>query len=58
MATAEECRRFAADFIIWADEAETEEIREAFLKIARDWEAAALRAEQEARAAAEKPDAA
>ena len=29
----------------WADEAETEEIREACLQMARDWTAAALRAE-------------
>jgi hypothetical protein len=45
MATAEEYRRFAVECFRWADEAETEDMREAFLQMARDWTAAALRAE-------------
>ena len=45
MATAEEYRQFATECFRWADEAETEEMREAFLQMARDWTAAALRTE-------------
>jgi hypothetical protein len=45
MPTAEEYRQFAAECFRWADEAETEEMREACLQMARDWTAAALRAE-------------
>lgn len=45
MATADEYRQFAVECFRWADEAETDEIREAFLQMARDWTAAALRVE-------------
>lgn len=43
MATAEEYRQFATECFRWAEEAETAEMREAFLQMARDWTAAALR---------------
>jgi hypothetical protein len=42
-ATAEEYRQLAVECLRWA--AETEDMREAFLQMARDWTAAALRAE-------------
>jgi hypothetical protein len=45
MATAKEYRKFARECLKWAEEAESEELRDAFLQMARDWEAAALRAD-------------
>lgn len=45
MAKTDEYRQFAVECFRWADEAETEDVREAFLQMARDWTAAALRAE-------------
>jgi hypothetical protein len=43
MVTANEYRELALEFFRSADEAETEEMRDAFLKMARDWMTAALR---------------
>jgi len=45
MATADEYRQFAVECFRWADEAESDDMREAFLQMARDWMAAALRVE-------------
>jgi hypothetical protein len=35
MMTPEEYRKCAADYIMWANEADTDELREGFLKMAR-----------------------
>jgi hypothetical protein len=43
MTTAQEYRKFADECLRWADEAETEEFRNAFIQMARDWTLAALR---------------
>jgi len=43
MTTAQEYRNFADECLRWADEAETEEFRNAFMQMARDWTLAALR---------------
>jgi hypothetical protein len=45
MITAEEYRRCAADCLIWAAEADIEELRDGFLKMAREWTEKALLAE-------------
>ena len=45
MTTAPEYRKFADECLRWADEAETEEFKNAFLQMARDWTLAALRLE-------------
>jgi hypothetical protein len=45
MATVSEYRQFAAECLRWATEAETEDMRKAFLDMARDWTLAALRLE-------------
>ena len=45
MATVSEYRQFANECLRWATEAETEEERNAFLQMARDWTLAALRLE-------------
>jgi hypothetical protein len=43
MTTAQEYRKFADECLRWADEAATEEFRNAFIQMARDWTLAALR---------------
>jgi hypothetical protein len=43
MATADEFREYAQECIQWAEEAETDEQRQSFLDMARDWTLAALR---------------
>lgn len=48
MATASEYRQFAKECLRWATEAETEEFRQAFLDMARDWTLAATRLENTA----------
>jgi hypothetical protein len=45
MATAQEYRKFAEECLRWADEAETEEFKDAFIQMARDWTLAAMRLE-------------
>ena len=45
MATVSEYRQFAAECLRWATEAETEDMRKAFLDMARDWTLAAMRVE-------------
>jgi hypothetical protein len=42
MVTAKEYRELAVEFYKWADEAETEEIRDTYLRLARGWTLAAL----------------
>jgi hypothetical protein len=44
MVTAQEYRELAVEFFRSADEAESEEMRDAFLQLAHDWTLAALRA--------------
>ena len=43
MTTAQDYRQFADECLRWADEAETEEFKDAFIQMARDWTLAALR---------------
>jgi hypothetical protein len=45
MTTATEYRQFATECLRWATETDTEEMRDAFLKMARDWSLAAMRLE-------------
>jgi hypothetical protein len=45
MAKAQEYRKFAEECLRWADEAETEEFKDAFIQMARDWTLAAMRLE-------------
>ena len=45
MATADEYRAFARECLKWAEEADTDEVRDAFIQMALDWKAAALRTE-------------
>jgi hypothetical protein len=45
MATASEYRQFATECLRWATEAETDDMRNAFLDMARHWTLAALRLE-------------
>jgi hypothetical protein len=45
MATADEFREYAKECLQWADEAETDDQRQSFLDMARDWTLAALRLE-------------
>jgi hypothetical protein len=45
MVTATEYRELALKFYRWAAEAETEEIRETYLRLAREWTLAALGAD-------------
>ena len=42
MVTAKEYRELAVEFYRWADEAETEEVRDTYLRLARGWTLAAL----------------
>ncbi len=42
MVTAKEYRELAVEFYRWADEAEAEEIRDTYLRLAREWTLAAL----------------
>jgi hypothetical protein len=43
MTTADEYRQYAHECIQWAKEAETDDQRQSFLNMARDWTLAALR---------------
>jgi hypothetical protein len=43
MTTADEYRQYAVECLRWAKEAETDEERQSFLDMARDWTLAALR---------------
>lgn len=43
MVTAQEYRKFARECLQWANEAEREEFKDAFIQMARDWTLAALR---------------
>jgi hypothetical protein len=45
MTTASEFREYAKECLAWADEAETEEQRQSFLDMARDWTLAAFHLE-------------
>jgi hypothetical protein len=45
MTTAQEYRKFAEECLRWATEAETEEFKDAFIQMARDWTLAAMRLE-------------
>ena len=42
MITAKEYRELAVEFYRWADEAEAEDIRDTYLRLAREWTLAAL----------------
>jgi hypothetical protein len=42
MVSAKEYRELAVEFYRWSDEAETEEVRDAYLRLARGWTLAAL----------------
>jgi hypothetical protein len=42
MVTAKEYRELAVEFYRWADEAETKEVRDVYLRLARGWTLAAL----------------
>ena len=42
MVTAKEYRELAVEFYRWADEAEAEDIRDTYLRLARGWTLAAL----------------
>ncbi len=44
MVTAKEYRELAVEFYKWADEAETEEVRDTYLRLAGKWTIAALSA--------------
>ena len=46
MTTADEYREYAIECLRWAEEAETNEQRQSFLDMARDWTLAALRVAQ------------
>jgi hypothetical protein len=46
MTTANEYRKFAAECLRWADEADTEQDCAAFIELARDWTVAAQRLER------------
>jgi hypothetical protein len=43
MTTVQEYRKFAEECLRWATEAETEEFKNAFIEMARDWTLAAMR---------------
>jgi hypothetical protein len=43
MTTADEFRQYAQECLQWADQAETDDERQSFLDMARDWTLAALR---------------
>ena len=43
MTTADEFREYAKECLHWAEEAETDDQRQSFLDMARDWTLAALR---------------
>jgi hypothetical protein len=45
MTTADEFRQYANECLQWADEAETDDQRQSFLDMARDWTLAAMRLE-------------
>lgn len=45
MTTADEFREYTNECLRWADEAETDDLRQSFLDMARDWTLAALRLE-------------
>jgi hypothetical protein len=45
MTTADEYRGYAKECLRWADEAETDDLRQSFLDMARDWTLAALHLE-------------
>jgi hypothetical protein len=45
MSSAKEYREFAAECLRWATEVESEDDRQAFLDLARDWTLAAMRLE-------------
>jgi hypothetical protein len=45
MATPAQYRHFARECLKWATEADSDELRDSFLRMARDWEAAALAAD-------------
>jgi hypothetical protein len=45
MTTAQDYRQFADECLRWADEAETEEFKDAFIQMARDWTLAAMQLE-------------
>jgi hypothetical protein len=45
MATAKEYREFAAECLRWATEVDSEQDRQSFLDMARDWTLAAMRPE-------------
>jgi hypothetical protein len=45
MTTALEYRKFAEECLRWATEADTEEFKDAFIQMARDWTLAAMRLE-------------
>jgi hypothetical protein len=45
MTTANEFRDYAKECLRWADQAETDDQRQSFLDMARDWTLAALRLE-------------
>jgi hypothetical protein len=45
MTTADEYRDYAKECLQWAEEAETDDERQSFLDMARDWTLAALRLE-------------
>jgi hypothetical protein len=45
MTTAEEYREYAKECLGWADETETDDMRQSFLDMARDWTLAALHLE-------------
>jgi len=44
MVTAQEYRELSMEFYKWADEAETEEVRDTYLRLAGKWTIAALSA--------------
>jgi hypothetical protein len=45
MRTVDEFRQYANECLQWADEAETDDQRQSFLDMARDWTLAAFRLE-------------
>ena len=45
MTTPQEYRKFADECLRWATEAESEEFKDAFIQMARDWTLAAMRLE-------------
>jgi hypothetical protein len=42
MVTAKEYRELAIEYYKWADEAETDQVRATYLRLAREWTLAAL----------------